>query len=171
MNPNAQRNRKIVIVSLTAVFLVGVILLLSLLPSKDAAKEQPDEPSNTTQTNQGQTGVAYEGFVKLSEYGFTSIQMAGIKYALYKYKPKATSFVIDTATIVDGAYDRNNPTPSVLMTFTLKIDRSETYKVTLDKYTDLATVRVRLANTSNLVFDSGEINTKEMDTSSTYLGD
>jgi hypothetical protein len=171
MNPKTQRNRKIGIVFLVAVFLLGVVVILTALPGKDNPEENEPSPTNA-QTNQGQTGVAYEGFVALSEYGFTSTQMAGIKYALYKYKPKATSFVIDKASIVDGAYDSDNPTPSVQMTFNLKIDNGSPFKVTLDKYTDLTTVRLRLANAGGTqVYDSGEINTEALDSSPTYLGD
>jgi hypothetical protein len=143
------RTKKWLIIGVLGFFLVATSILLTFLPNKN---QQADEQANAVNVP-----VQYTGFKELSEYGITSIQMEGIKYSLFTFKPEAKKFAIDVATIKDGYYDRNNPSDFITMTFSISIDGSSPYRVSFDKYTDLTSIAIMIKDTSNrVVYNAGK---------------
>lgn len=170
MDPNVALRRKAVI-GLTIVLLVVVVAILFFLPGR----EQEDKGLTKEEESALTTDKAYSyiGFDELSEHGFTSIQMDGIRHAFTQSNSSAREFSIDTSTIVDAPYNRDNPTPTVQTTFTVAVEGKK-FKATIDKYTDLVTVGLTLADptTGATTYNSGPIDASKTDTSeSQYLGD
>jgi hypothetical protein len=170
MDPSAAFKRKAMIGLVVAV-LVVVAALLFFLPDKgeeDKGLTKQEEAALTA----GEA-YSYDGFDDLSEHGFTSIQMDGIRHAFTQSNASAREFKINTSTIVDGFYDPDNPTPTVQTTFEVAID-NKNFKATVDKHTDLETIGLTLADatTGAATYSSGPINASKVDTSeSQYLGD
>jgi len=147
-----EAKRKLFFIVGGAVILLTLIVLL-MAPSGDSGSPTiaPADP----ESNQGQTGVQYDGFTELTTQGLTQDQSEGLKFALFNFNKDAKKFVTNPASVKQAPYDRDNPTDFILMTFTLTVDDKATYQASLEKYVDLSTIRLYLKDKSGQqVFDS-----------------
>jgi hypothetical protein len=157
MNQNSLSAKRIVIVTVFGLLLLGTVVILLSLPSKNSPTTDDTSTSNSTKTTTTTTPISYTGFGELSQYGFSETQMSRLKNFLYGFNPKATQVVIDPATIKQvGIYDRDNPAPYLEFDFDMLINGS-TYTAKLNKYNDFTNIRLILNDvTKKQVYDSGE---------------
>ncbi len=172
MNLSASRKLIIIVGVVVGLLILGIVTVISLTGDSQEAT-QADQNSGSPESAQGQSEISYTGFAELSQRGLTTVQMEGIKYALFQYAKKASKFAINPATIQQAAYDSDNPTDTIQMTFDMTIDDKEAYKVKVDKYVDLTSVRVYLTSASNnkLVYDSQPVDSRKIEVAPEYIGD
>lgn len=147
-----EAKRKLFFIVGGALILLTLIILL-VMPSGDegGSPVAPADPDS----NQGQTGVQYDGFTELTTQGLTQDQSEGLKFALFNFDKDAKKFAIDEASVRQAPYDRDNPTDFVLMTFNITVDDKTSYRASLEKYVDLSTIRLYLKDQGGQqVFDS-----------------
>lgn len=170
--PNTSRKKVIVIIVLAALAIILLIVVTAFGNSNESATET-QQPAQVTgpESESGQDAVEYTGFAELAQRGLTSYQMDGVRYALYQFNKNATTFAVTPSTIKQAPYDRDNPTDFVKLTFTIKVDNTS-YQATVDKYTDLSTVRLYLAlPDGKAVFDSKPIDSTKLAAPNPYYGD
>lgn len=173
MNTDNGRKHKLIGLSILGLLFVGAIVFLLSLPGSgdEVATSGTADGTGTSTALKPQPAVQYSGFSDLAKRGVTSFQMEGIKYALYQHAKSASKFTIDPATIAQPAYDRDNPTSFVQLTFALTIDK-KAYTVRVDKYTDLVTVRVYLfeSGSSQAIYDSQPIDSRKLKATDESIG-
>jgi hypothetical protein len=156
MNQNSLSVKRIVIIAVFGMLLLGTVFTLLALPNKN---KQPttDQTGTATNTTTDTTPVSYTGLGKLSQYGFSETQMSRFKNLLYHYNSKAKNIIVDPATIKQvGGYDPDNPSPYLEFDFDMLID-TKAYQTKLYKYNDFTNLRLILLETNGKqAFDSGE---------------
>ena len=156
MTPEQLQKRKRILAGIFAVLVIIVMGVLFTLPGPNKNSNGTTD-SNTTASEEDKS-VVYSGFGTLSDYGFTTIQMNGVKFMLHKFKPDARELSVEYGSIQQLPYDPDNPTPSIKITFPIRLDNI-TYNATVDKYMDLTTIKIVLKNSADTVaFDSGDFN-------------
>ncbi len=170
MNPGNPNRHRIIGLTLLGLLFVGAIVFLLSKPGDDDSKESSTTVLTPTDSKQDSTAVTYNGFTDLSRRGLTSFQMNGIKYAFYQYAKDASTFTISPSSITQLEYNRDNPTPTVQLGFTIRID-DKTYTAKVDKYTDLVTVRVYLYTTDDkLIYDSQPLDSRKLKAPTDVVG-
>lgn len=180
MDPNVKRKVITFGSIFTGLILLGIITATASLRTLDeTGNSQRDksgidksEQDTDPEGGQSQTGVTYSGFVDLSRRGLTSYQTNAVKFALYNHASNATSFTIDPGSIKQSVYNPDNPTDLLKIRFNLQVD-DKSYNATVDKYTDLVTVRVYLRNKKDnkLDYDSKPIDGTKLQSTRPDLGD
>ncbi|HSX02850.1 MAG TPA: hypothetical protein VLI05_06095 [Candidatus Saccharimonadia bacterium] len=148
---NSFRTRLIIIGAAIIAVIVGIILMIAQSASHPAAS-----PSPTVATYKN-SGPSYVGISLLSDRGFTDQQVAGVKFALYRFF-KQVGQNPKQVTITNAVHVHYRNVATDYLTFDVLLSNNANYHARAD-YTDLESTKVTITDpqSNKTLFDSGVV--------------
>lgn len=140
--------------------IIGKPTAFALDLTKPATYPRPEWALGGGDQSSGQS-TSYEGLKAITEYGVSTFQVDGLKYALGVYY-KSLNKNLDTVTIDESTVTKKSlprgSSERVEVSFTVHINKNDTYQARL-QYFDVSAIRLYLSKPSNpaVVYDSQDI--------------
>lgn len=182
---NYNRKRKLLIAGVVVILLIIFGIIIALSGKSEKKQDIPDinNSGRYKDPNSGQTvsdppekapelygrnadAPIFLGDTKLLNYGVSSYQRKDFQFGIFTYfqsvSKKIKEVSVDVSTITIKPHNRSTPTTIDTAYFDVVIDRKDRFKVQMDYYNITAIHMYMTDSTGKQVYDSGELNNKEI---------
>lgn len=168
MQNDPNRRRIIIVMGIIALlFFVAVVILFSprKSPTKTTSNSNTTGSTSSTTTNSSLSEPDYQGTDQLLSRGFSTDELSGLKFALYKYSAHVNkTFKQISFGEATHLHDATRTDMMDSLVFNVTFDNATTLKAKVAYSTGDTPIQLTLSDTSgNQVFDSGVVKNEALD--------